>query len=145
MSTSAIAAYYSKKTGLRVSAVYGTRNPDAVETYTLDPALLKKNNIVQDEDGAAANLSAARTGEKFRELAQNIKDLKNASRRAARAAAKPNATSASVKKAIANAKPKRQVIHKSSESGEIVTPEFAKANEATTYATKGRKLGKKSK
>jgi hypothetical protein len=127
-------AYYSLKTGARVSATFGQRNPDKVETYTLDPALLKKNNIPQDADGAASNIEAARYGEQRRKIAQDIKDAKNAIRRAERAAAKPGATAAKVRKAVVNKRPaKQQIIHKSA----------ASANPSTTYATGGAKAATK--
>mgnify|MGYP007082273359 CR=1 FL=1 len=137
-------AYYSRKTGARVSATFGLRNPTKVVSFTGDPTGVFTDGVypvVVDSDGMPANLPAAAAVVKALKLAQVVKDAKNAQRRAERAAAKPGATPAKVRKAIANKRPaKQQTIHKSAKTGEIVSAQFAKDNPDTTYATDGARI-----
>lgn len=80
----AVTAFYSIRTGMRVSETYGKKHPNKVESFTLDPAILRKNGIVQDEDGAASNLSAARSGQEFKVLRDKVRIARNEHRKAVR-------------------------------------------------------------
>lgn len=139
MSNSVVQGHYSLKTFKRVSDSYAKANPSKIETFAFDPAFLKKNDIVQDADGAALNLTAAREAKQLENLAQSKRDAKNAARRAAAAAkraavalAKPHATAKTVKNAVQKTR-RRPVRHPidvyySTKTGVRVSETYGKNN-----------------
>ena len=108
-----VEAYYSLKTGNRVKAVYGKRNPAKVLTLSLDPNILRGSVIKIDADGMPTNLEAAK-------LAKAKWDVKQAQLEARRAAAKAKkVTKKAAKKAVKKVTKTSRVVKRDRDTGEF--------------------------
>lgn len=137
MSNNVVKAYYSRKTGKRVTITFAERNPNYIETYKYSLDLIPKG-VVLDKHGIPATM----TGARLAEAAWKTKEAKLAARRAKYAADKLDPKKR-VKKAVKKvAKKIAQKIHKSAVDGKIVSAAHAKANPDTTYATKAKRVKK---
>lgn len=115
--TKLVTAYYSKKTGARTTDGFALRNPNYVNSLTIDPNFLRGRIIKIARDGMPANWANAETAK----LAWNIHQAKLEARRAAakakklaKKAAAVNVT-VTVKKAAqkkANKKTAKKVVKK---------------------------------
>lgn len=77
-----ITASYSIATGKRVSEKFAKSQPSKAESFTVDLAIITKNKIPQDTDGAPLNIEAARMAKRLGDAANAVKEAKKAERRA---------------------------------------------------------------